>query len=99
VPLKGNFSWLAMTIGLTMSLILMWFSPLNPSAPATIPLLMALLMAELGFLVNAAGVYTALAGWRKNGDRRSMIIALGNSLLAINLAYSGFVLWTRTGGL
>lgn len=87
-----------MTVGLVFSLLLMWFGPLNRSAPMEMPLLMSLFIAELGFLATAAGAYMAGHAYLGNrSDRRSLILALGNALIAVNLAYTGLLIWSTTG--
>lgn len=95
---RDNFSWLTLTLGLVFSLILMWFGPLNPGARSFMPLLMALFMAELGFIATAAGAVAAVRKVLSNkADRRSIILAVGNTLLAINLLYTGFLVWPQSG--
>ena len=98
VSLKTNISWLALGIGLVFSLALMWFSPLNRSIPVAMPLLMALFMAELGFLVTAAGAVNAIMEIRSSGKGdRLLVLVAGNLLLAANLLYVGYVLWPKEG--
>lgn len=98
MSIKNNFPWLTLGVGLVLALVLVWFSPLNRSIPVAMPLLMALFMAELGFLVTAAGAMTAIYKIRSSGmDNRLMVLVAGNLVLAVNLAYVGYVLWPDTG--
>lgn len=96
--IKTNFSWLALGVGLVFSLILILLSPLNPAVPVHMPLLMALFMAELGFIFTAAGAAVAIVEIKKNGfNPRQAALAAGNLILMINLLYFGFTLWPKTG--
>lgn len=98
MSLKHNLAWLTLTVGLVFSLVLMWFGPLNPGARSVMPLLMALFMAELGFFVTAAGAFMAIRKiLASKADRRSIILAAGNTLLAGNLLYTGFLIWPQSG--
>lgn len=96
--IKNNFPWIALTVGLAISLALMWFGPLNRSAPVAMPLLMALFMAELGFVVSAIGAYVAVRAFQENrSNRRMLMMILGNAMIAINLVYTGLVIWPKSG--
>jgi len=98
MDIKNNFPWIALTVGLAISLALMWFGPLNRSAPVVMPLLMALFMAELGFVVSAIGAYTAVKAYQENrSSKRPLVLLLGNVLIAVNLAYTGLLIWPKSG--
>lgn len=97
--MKRSFPWVALGIGLFLALVLLRFSPLNVGGQFTLPLLTALLMSELGFLLTAAGVFVSgrellQQGWRG----RSLMLLLGNLLLAVNFLRLGLALWPETSG-
>jgi len=93
-----KFSWIALGTGLVFSLLLMLASPLNRAAVFQLPLLMTLFIAELGFLVSCAGGIAAFLEFgRGNANNRLVILMAGNSIIALNLLYSGYVLWMEKG--
>lgn len=96
--MKIQFPWITLSIGLVLALALMWLSPLNPASPAQMPLLMALFAAELGFFATAAGFVASIIRIRRLGRQGGVsAMAIGNLLLAINLFYMGYRLWSRSG--
>ena len=78
-----TFSLLSFSLGLTMAILLLRFSPLAEGAGPKMPLLTALLVSEFGFIVSAVGAVLAV---RKILNRRAtpqtIMLALGNVLLA-----------------
>lgn len=95
---RTNFSWITLGTGLLFSFLLMLASPLNQAATFQLPLLMTLFIAELGFLVSCAGGIAAFLEFRRgNTNRRLLILMAGNSIIAINLLYSGYMLWPEKG--
>jgi len=96
--MKTHFPWMTLSIGLVLALALMWLSPINPASPVQMPLLMALFAAELGFFATAAGFVASILRIRKFGKQQGApAMAIGNALLAVNLFYMGYRLWSRSG--
>ena len=97
--MKRSFPLIALAVGLVISLILFGFNPLNEETTRKLPLLTALLMAEFGFLVNAAAViygtkHHLASGWTKTG----LLLLPLNILLAGYLLLIGINLWPGITG-
>lgn len=97
--MKRAFPLIALAVGLAISLILFGFNPLNNETDRELPLLTALLMAEFGFLVNAAAVIYGIkqhlaTGWTRTG----IVLLILNILLAGYLLLTGFNLWPGIAG-
>lgn len=96
--MKTQFPWITLSIGLVLALALIWLSPINPGSPIQMPLLMALFAAELGFFATLAGCIVSVVRIRRRGRKSGeLAMALGNALLAINLFYMGYRLWSLSG--
>jgi hypothetical protein len=88
-----NIPWVSLGLGLLFSLLLLEFSPLNAAAGPQLPLLTSLFITEFGFLLTA---YSAFVSGRALGAKRqsrSILLLVGNGLLAINFLYIGLRLW------
>lgn len=98
--MKKSLPWLGLGVGLVLSLLLFRFSPVNTSSQFTLPLLMALLMAEFGFIITAIAAGISLKDVLKQANKiGSITLLVGNLVLAINFVNQGLVLWSKTGGL
>ena len=98
--MKRAYPWIAFAIGLTIVLALFGLHPSGASAAPKLPLLTALLMAEFGFLVNAAAVIFGVQYYFAGSLKKIGLLLLPvNFLLAIYLLLAGFKLWPGlTGG-
>lgn len=97
--MKRSFPWLALGVGLLLSLALLQFSPLNTASRFTMPLLMALLMSEVGFLLTVAGaVISGREILRRNAQLSSVAQLIGNLLLATYFIRLGLALWPEVTG-
>ena len=98
--MKKSIPWLTLGIGLAFALILLRFSPLSTSDGFVLPLLTALLMSELGFIITAIGTGISVRDVLQQGVKlRSAALLLGNLLLALNFINQGLALWDKSGGL
>jgi len=98
--MKKSISWLTLGIGLVLALILVRFSPLSASNGFSLPMLTALLMSELGFIITAIGAGISVNDVLKQGVKlRPAVLLIGNLLLALNFLNHGLSLWSETGGL
>lgn len=93
-----QFPWITLSIGLITALALMWSGPINPASRFQISQPTAMLLVSLGGLSTVAGVFVAIKRIRQQ-DRSSKLatIAGGNALLAVNLIYMGYRLWSLGG--
>jgi hypothetical protein len=95
--MRRSFPWLALGLGLVLSLILLRFSPLAGPGEG-LPLLTALLMAEFGLLVTVAAAGLGIRNLLKEGMRLPTLgLLIGNVLLAVNFLRMGLVLWPGFG--
>lgn len=98
--MKKSVSWLTLGVGLFLALILLRFSPLSTSDGFILPLLTALLMSELGFIITAIGTGMSVRDILKLGIQlRPAALFIGNLLLALYFINQGFSLWIESGGL
>lgn len=98
--MKKSISWLTLAIGLLLALILLRFSPLSTSSGFSLPMLTALLMSELGFIITAIGTGISVRDVLKQGVKlRTAALLIGNFLLALNFISHGLSLWAESGGL
>ena len=98
--MKKSIPWLTLGIGLAFALILLRFSPLSTSDGFVLPLLTALLMSELGFIITAIGTGISVRDVLQQGVKlRSAALLFGNLLLALNFFNQGLALWDKSGGL
>ncbi len=98
--MKKSVPWLTLGVGLFLTLILLRFSPLGDAAGFRLPLLTALLMSELGFIITAIGAGLGIRDIVKLGVKfRSAALFIGNLLLALYFINQGLALWAESGGL
>ncbi|HIP68612.1 MAG TPA: hypothetical protein EYH06_08485 [Chromatiales bacterium] len=92
--MKRAYPLIAFAMGLTIVLALFGLhSPGAGNAPK-LPLLTALLMAEFGFLVNAAAVIFGVQRYFSGDSTKTgMLLLPVNFLLALYLLVAGFKLW------
>lgn len=95
--MKQSFPWLALGLGLVLSLLLLRFG--TTAAGEGMPLLTALLMCELGFLVTAIAAGIGLRDLIKQGiNVATLLLLAGNLLLAANFLRLGLAFWPQAAG-
>lgn len=100
LTMKKSIPWLTLGIGLLFALILLRFSPLSASSGFVLPLLTALLMSELGFIIAAIGAAISVRDVLNQGVKlRFASLFIGNLLLALYFINQGLSLWSESGGL
>ena len=98
--MKKSIPWLTLGVGLFFALILLRFSPLSAGSGFVLPMLTALLMSELGFIITVIGTGISVRDVLQQGVKlRSAALLLGNLLLALNFINQGLALWDKSGGL
>lgn len=98
--MKKSVPWLALGIGLFLALVLLQFSPLSAAKEFSLPMLTALLMCELGFIMTAVGAGISVRDVMKLGIKlRPAALFIGNLLLALYFINQGLALWAKSGGL
>ena len=98
--MKKSIPWITLGIGLVFALMLLQLSPLSKSDGFVLPMLTALLMSEVGFIIAAIGAGIGLRDLLKQGvNLRLATLLVGNLLLALYFINQGFSLWGESGGL
>lgn len=98
--MKKSVPWLTLGVGLFLALILLRFSPLSIRDGFILPLLTALLMSELGFIITVIGTGMSVRDIFKLGIKlRPLALLIGNLLLALYFVNQGVSLWSKSGGL
>lgn len=96
---KFPFPWLALGIGLFLSLLLIAGGVRTPEHAPMLPLLTQLILAEFGFVLTLVGAVQGVRALRRDGFGLGMLIATaGCGLLAAGLAVLGMSLWPGLGG-
>ena len=92
--MKISFPWLALGLGLLLSVVLLRFSG-SDGDTHQLPLLAALLMSEFGLLVTAAAAVMGVYNLSRQGFKQPVVILLilGNLLLAAFFLRTGIALW------
>jgi hypothetical protein len=94
----ARFPTLALSVGLVLALVLLAAGGGDPAGEHRLPLLMLLLMSELGFIVTAIGAFVGIRGMRGEGPRlASLSVTLGCMTLAVGFVVMGLALWPGTG--
>lgn len=95
--MKQHFPWVTLGVGLLLAITLFQFSPLNADATYTMPLLTALLMCEVGFLLAVIGTAVSLNKViKEHVHLGNATMLVGNMLLGVNFLCLGLTLWTLT---
>lgn len=95
---SARFPTLALSVGLVFALVLLAAGGGDPAGEHRLPLLMLLLMSELGFIVTAVGAFLGLRELRREGLRLATLsVALGCAALAVGFVVMGLALWPETG--
>lgn len=86
---KFPFPWLALGVGLLLSLLV-----LSGGDKPLLPLLTRLIITEFGFFLNLIGAGMGLRDLRREGLRYGLLVAtIGCALIAVGLALLGMNLW------
>lgn len=98
--MKKSISWITLGVGLFLALILLRFGPMGTQGGFHLPMLTALLMSELGFIITAIGAGISVRDVLNLGVRlRPSMLLIGNLLLALYFVNQGLELWAKSGGL
>lgn len=98
--MKKSIPWLTLGIGLFLALMLVQFNPLSTNSGFILPMLTALLMSELGFILTAFGTGLSVRDIFKQGIKLGpAALLIGNLLLALYFISLGLDLWAESGGL
>lgn len=98
--MKKSVPWLTLGVGLFLALMLLRFSPMGSMEGFHLPMLTALLMSELGFIITAIGAGISVRDVLKLGVKlRPTVLLIGNLLLAFYFINQGLALWAESGGL
>ncbi len=92
--MKRSYPWIALGLGLILSLVLMRYGTPDGAAGYKLPLLTGLLMAEFGFLVTAIAAGICVRDLVKQGiEIIAIVLLIGNLILAANFIRLGLQLW------
>ncbi len=92
--MKISYPWLALGLGLLLSLALLRFAEADSGGPR-LPLLASLLMSEFGLLVTAIAALIGIRDLFRQGPGQPVLVllVLGNLLLATFFLRTGILLW------
>jgi hypothetical protein len=97
--MKRSYPWLALGLGLMLSLVLMRYADPGGADMHKLPLLTSLLMSEFGFLVTAVAAGICIRDlWKRNVEKLAVVLLAGNLLLAANFIRLGLQLWPDAVG-
>ena len=97
--MKFSFPWLAAGIGLILAMVLLQSGVLGSADDRSLPLLTQLFISEFGFLVTAAGSFTAGRALRETERKTTtLMLTLACAALAIAFFVIGLQLWQGTAG-
>jgi hypothetical protein len=92
--MKLSFPWLALSLGLTIAMILVVSGAVDPASKPVLPLLTLLIMTEFGFFVTAIGAVQALrTGFAQGFGFALLTVIAGCALLAVGFLWLGLTLW------
>ena len=98
--MKQKFPFIAAGVAIVFVLILHLSGATSDAAGFKMPLLMMLLMSELGAIVSALGAYFGFMIWKdKRGNGVLLMTSGACVLLCVALAMIGFALWEHTSAL
>lgn len=92
--MKNKFPYLAVGIGLFLSLAIIKGSQLNEDGITLLPLFTLLIICEVSFFIMAVGAYMSLMQILKDQFKFSyLLICIACILLALQFLISGIKLW------
>ncbi|NOY71378.1 MAG: hypothetical protein GXP14_03235 [Gammaproteobacteria bacterium] len=91
--MKQKIPWVAAGIGGFFVLILYFSGVTSTEGHFKIPLLMMLLMSELGCIVTAFGAYIGIKEWQANRSMMLILLVTLCAILSVVLGYLGIHLW------
>lgn len=96
--MKLPFPWVALGVGLVLTLLLMQTGALQPQPERSLPLLTQLIITEFGFFLTAIGAAMAVRVMVSRGlNLPSLIAAAGCGLLSAAFLWLGVRLWPEAG--
>lgn len=97
--MKRSYPWLALCLGLILSLVLMRYAAPGGAGVHKLPLLTGLLISEFGFLVTAVAAGICIRDLLKQGvEKLAVVLLVGNLMLAANFMRLGLQLWPGAVG-
>jgi len=89
--IKNNYTLIALLIVIFINGVLI----LSDAAgdPSPIPILMLLLLCELGFIISIAGAYYGVKSLAAGFNRIKAVLSLTCAILGVTLAYKGYLFW------
>lgn len=94
--MKQTFPWIALGIGGIFTLALYFSGATSSDAEYKLPLLLILLMSELGCIITALGAYFGTKEWLANrGKFILLLLAVACAALSATLGYLGIGLWEQ----
>lgn len=93
---KEKFPYIALALGLILTVVASQGSILQPSGKTTLPLLTLLVVCEFGGIVTAVGAYLGVKRHLAQGFQLlPALISLSCLILAIQFLLRGIDLWPR----
>lgn len=97
--MKFSYPSLALGLGLLLGLILMQFGLPGPEGEYRLPLLTLLLMSEFGFIITAVAAGLSARNLIRQGTQlQTLLLLIGNLLLALGFLWLGLTLWPHSSG-
>jgi len=88
---KSKYPLIALCIAIFLNGILIFSEAAGDESP--IPLLMLLLLSELGFIVSAAGTVYGVKIISSGFDLKQSLITFACASLGVMLGYKGYLMW------
>ena len=93
--IKSNYPVIALCIAIFLNGILIFSEAAGEDSP--IPVLMLLLLSELGFIVSIAGVYYGGKALSTGFVLKEAAATAGCAVLGLMLGYKGYLIWQSLG--
>ncbi|MES9843933.1 MAG: hypothetical protein ABW162_06725 [Candidatus Sedimenticola sp. PURPLELP] len=93
---KQNYPFIALALGLTLLLIVIYGNQINNAGTPAVPLLTLLVVNEFGFFATAIGSYIGIRHIMATGMKPIYTITTGCCLLlSIYFMFMGIALWPQ----
>ncbi len=95
MTIKPHYTFIALCIAIFINGVLILSASAGEQSP--IPILMLLLLSELGFIIAVAGVYSGIKSQSDGIDVKLTILSAACAILGVMLAYRGYLFWQSLG--